>query len=498
MPTTKPIQNFALNAGTDVLVHCGRHLARVQPIRQTIVRQVESTMLDGLKRAHATNSYPPGVDDDSTLMGLALLSTAERALTELHFSPAAIRCLFKVIVQKLLIEKSDREAVARFSAQYGISPPTFLTISPGKACNLRCAGCYADSGSTAEKLDWATFDRLVAEAKTLWGTRLFVISGGEPLAYHSEGKGVLDMAEQHPDCYFLTYTNGTLIDDNLALRLAKTGNLTPTISLEGWRERTDARRGAGIFDRTLETMNRLRAAGVPFGISLTATRYNAEEILSDEFIDFCFEEQGALYGFIFQYMPIGRASTLDLMPTPQQRLWMWRRSWEIIRERRIVLADFWNHGTVSQGCIAAGRYNGGGYLYVDWNGAISPCVFLPYSPVNINDVYAQGKTLNDAWADPFFAGLRQWQQSYRDDEGNWLMPCPIRDHHSDLRRLLAEHEPDPTDANARIALLDEGYARSMAENGAAYQAQSEPVWEKHYLRQGASSDGDIRPLPEIQ
>ena len=186
------------------------------------------------------------------------------------------------------------------------------------------------------------------------------------------------------------------------------------------------------------------------------------------------------------------------MPTPQQRLWMWRRSWEIIRERRIVLADFWNHGTVSQGCIAAGRYNGGGYLYVDWNGAVSPCVFLPYSPVNINDVYAQGKTLNDVWADPFFAGIRQWQQSYREDEGNWLMPCPIRDHHSDLRRLLAEHEPDPADANARIALLDEGYARSMAENGAAYQAQSGPVWENHYLRHGGSSDGDIWPMPEIQ
>ena len=92
------------------------------------------------------------------------------------------------------------------------------------------------------------------------------------MPYQSEGKGVLDMAEKHTDCYFLTYTNGTLIDDSLALRLAKTGNLTPTISLEGWRERTDARRGAGIFDRTLETMNRLRAAGVPFGVSLTATR----------------------------------------------------------------------------------------------------------------------------------------------------------------------------------------------------------------------------------
>jgi len=78
------------------------------------------------------------------------------------------------------------------------------------------------------------------------------------------------------------------------------------------------------------------------------------------------------------------------------------------------------------------------------------------------------------------------------------MPCPMRDHHADLRRLLAEHEPEPTDANASAALLDTGYARGLAEYDAAYQAVSGPIWEKHYLRPGVSSDGDIQPLPEIQ
>ncbi len=495
---TNFIRKTALNVGTDVLVHAGPSLAHIKPIRQAIVHQVESAMLGGLKRARATSQYPPGVDDDRTLMGVAFLHTAERALSDYHLSLAARRCLFKTTVQKLMIEQGDRAAVDRFNAQYGVNPPFFLTISPSKACNLRCTGCYADSGPMAEKLDWATFDRLITEAKTLWGTRFFAISGGEPLAYRAEGKGVLDMAEKHPDCFFVMYTNGTLIDDKLVARLAQVGNLTPAISLEGWDERTDARRGLGVFGKVSEAMRRLRAAGVLFGVSLTATRDNAEEILSDEFVDFCFEQQGALYGFIFQYMPIGRSFTLDLMPTPEQRLWMWRRSWEIIRERQIFLADFWNYGTLSQGCISAGRDNGGGYLYVNWNGAVSPCVFMPYSPVNINDIYAQGKTLNDVWADPFFAGLRHWQQSYRQDKGNWLMPCPMRDHHADLRQLLAEHEPEPTDANARAALLDAGYARGLIEYDAAYQATSGPVWEKHYLRPGVSSDGDIWPLPEIQ
>ena len=497
MSTLNPVQKATLNVGTDVLVHAGPILARSKLIRRTIVHRVESAMLAGLQDARATSQYPPGVDDDRTLIGLALLHTMERALIDQRFSSAALRGLFKILAQDLLIEHGDGAAVARFNARYGVNPPALLLISPGKACNLRCVGCYADSGPTAEKLDWAVFDRLVTEAKTLWGARFFAISGGEPLAYRSEGKGVLDMAEKHPDCFFLMYTNGTLIDDKLAARLARLGNLTPAISLEGWRERTDARRGPGVFGQVLVAMDDLRTAGVPFGVSLTPTRDNAQEILSDEFVDFCFEEQGALYGFMFQYMPIGRSFTLDLMPTPEQRLWMWRRSWEIIRERQIFFVDFWNHGTLSEGCIAAGRSNGSGYLYVDWNGAVSPCVFMPYSPVNINDVYAQGKALNDVWADPFFADIRRWQQSYRQDKGNWLMPCPMRDHHADLRRLLAEHEPEPTDANARAALLDAGYARGLAEYDAAYEATSGPLWEKHYLRSGVSSDGDIWPLPEI-
>lgn len=497
MSMRSPIQNAALNVGTEVLVHAGPGLARIGPVRRAIVHRVESAMLSGLKHARATSQFPPGVDDDRTLMGLALLHTFERVLTDHFVSPAGRRSLFKILVQRLLIEQGDRAAVARFNTQYGVNPPGLLLVSPGKACNLRCTGCYADAGPTAERLDWAVFDRLVTEAKTLWGVRFFVFSGGEPLAYRSKGKGVLDVAEKHRDCFFLMYTNGTLIDDKLAARLARLGNLTPAISLEGWRERTDARRGPGVFSQVLLAMDDLRAAGVPFGISLTPTRDNAEEILSDEFIDFCFEHQGALYGFMFQYMPIGRSFTLDLMPTPQQRLWMWRRSWEIIRERQIFLADFWNHGTLSEGCISAGRANGGGYLCVDWNGAVLPCVFMPYSPVNIHDIYGQGKTLNDVWADPFFAGLRHWQQSYQQDKGNWLMPCPMRDHHADLRRLLAEHEPEPIDANARTAFLDGEYARGLAEYDAAYRATSEQIWEKHYLRPGMSSDGDIQPLPEI-
>ena len=279
----------------------------------------------------------------------------------------------------------------------------------------------------------------------------------------------------------MMYTNGTLITEKVAKRMASLGNLSPAISLEGWKERTDERRGAGVFDKVLDAMKRLRQAGVPFGVSLTATRHNAEEILSDEFIDFLFEQQRALYGWIFHYMPIGRSFTLDLMPTPEQRVWMWQRVWQIIRERHIFLADFWNHATLSNGCIAGGRTRGGGYLYIDWNGTVSPCVFLPYSPVNVKDVYAKGGTLNDVWSEPFFASIRNWQEGYWQGKGNWLAPCLIRDHYADLRRLITQYEPEPADESARQALLDPHYARGLEEYDERYQTLTESIWKERYL-----------------
>ena len=392
------------------------------------------------------------------------------------------------------------DVVATYSDTVPGGSPGFLVISPGKACNLRCPDCYANSATEKNALDYAVLSRIVREAKEKWSIPFFTITGGEPLFYRNNGKGVLDLCAENQDCMFLMYTNGFLINRKVAERMAEVGNITPAVSVEGMRERTDARRGAGVFDKILAAMQRLRRAGVPYGVSLTATRHNAEEILSDEFFDFFFEKHGALYGWIFHYMPIGRSYTLELMPTPEQRLWMWRRSWDIIRERQIMLADFWNHGTVTDGCISSGRFSGGGYMYIDWNGAVTPCVFVPYSPININQAYAQGKTLTDAWSESFFAGIRKWQDDYRKgnaEPGNWMAPCIIRDHHADFRRLVMEHEPDPADQNAADALLDPDYARGMQAYDEAYQSLSGEVWKQHYLRPTDPNDGHIEPLPEV-
>jgi len=184
-------------------------------------------------------------------------------------------------------------------------------------------------------------------------------------------------------------------------------------------------------------------------------------------------------------MPIGRDYTLDLMPTPKQRHALYDQIWRQIKEKKVFIADFWNSGTVVNGCISSGR--SGGYFYIDWYGNMSPCVFVPYSPLNVYDLYKTGKTINDAWEHPFFADLRQWQKDFgcqpgpmKENCGNWLTPCPIRDNHYAFRAILDKHRPKPIDPNAAAALIDGGYYEGMLDFDEALALEMDPIWEMKY------------------
>ncbi|MEO0088448.1 MAG: radical SAM protein [candidate division WOR-3 bacterium] len=387
-----------------------------------------------------------------------------------------------IFVNALFYRDKWHNTSREWREKYGEGPPGFLVISPTKACNLRCYGCYANAAKETDKLPKEVFERIIREAMELWGVRFFVISGGEPLMYKDKGEDLLTILNKFRDAIFLFYTNGLLIDEERAKRMAEMGNVTPAISVEGFRETTDKRRGEGSFDKILAVMERLRRNRVLFGISLTATRYNCEEILSDEFIDFFFFKMGAAYGWLFHYMPIGRDADPSLMPTPKQRVWMWQRSWEIVRKKKIMLADFWNHGTVSYGCIAGGRE--GGYFHINWHGDCAPCVFFPYAVSNIIDIYNQGGTINDVLFTPFFKAIRDWQKGYGflsggKVSGDWLRPCPIRDHFLTAKKMIEEYGARPIDYAPNE--IDKKYIEEMVNYDKNLEKLTLSIWQNKYL-----------------
>ena len=252
---------------------------------------------------------------------MAIISQLFKNYDKGYISPRVGRKILEVLGQNFFRDNLLRQSLESFKNKYKEYPPLFIVVSPTQRCNLKCKGCYAaSSGQTTATLDFDVFDKILKENHDIFGSRFVTISGGEPMLYKSQGRNLLDVFEKYPDTYFIFYTNATLITDGVAKKLAKLGNASPQISVEGLEKETDARRGKGIFQKVLKAAENLKEVGVPFVISVTATTENIDTLLSDKFYDFWFEEQGASYMWSFQLMPIGRGKDVfGLMPTPEQR-----------------------------------------------------------------------------------------------------------------------------------------------------------------------------------
>ncbi len=451
-------------------------------VRKIVLRKAEKELYKNFVVFNRDNR-PPRVQEGRCLMLKNLLHSVDRAIADGRLSSQVSKALIGNFAGKVLM--SESASTRDFAAKHGFEPPAFLTISPTKRCNLLCKGCYASSSAgSAETLPFDVVNRIIREKTEIWGSYFTVISGGEPLLYQSDGKTLFDILERNNDNYFMMYTNSTLINEEVAARMAELGNITPAISVEGYETETDERRGKGVYRKIRKAMDNLRKAGVPFGVSITATRHNADLVVSDEFIDNYFNKEGAIYGWIFQYMPIGRSYTTDLMLTPEQRLTLFQKEEKIIREHNLFMVDFWNGGPYAVGCISAGR--AGGYFYIDWNGNISPCVFFPYYIANIYDVYRENRTINDVLLSPFFSSIRDWQNSYGytqppDKVDNFIVPCIIRDHYEKAFTFINQFGAKPMDANAATALDDADYRNKMMNYGRDVKAMTQKYWEDTFM-----------------
>ena len=100
--------------------------------------------------------------------------------------------------------------------------------------------------------------------------------------------------------------------------MLRMGNFIPAISIEGFEEATDFRRGTGTYRKVIEAMQRLKARKLLFGISCCYTSKNAEVIGSEEYFDSMIE-MGAKFAWLFTYMPIGASAVPELIATAEQR-----------------------------------------------------------------------------------------------------------------------------------------------------------------------------------
>ena len=321
------------------------------------------------------------------------------------------------------------------TAEHDCNVPWAILLDPTTACNLHCNGCWAANyeDKRHKHLSFEELDDIICQAKAM-GTYIFLYTGGEPLV---RKKDLIRLCDKHQDCFFSSFTNGTLVDEEFADELLRVKNFMPAFSIEGFREATDSRRGEGTFDKVVHAMDLLRERKVPFGASLCYTSQNYDSITSDEFINFLVEK-GVLFAWIFTYMPIGKGAPVELIATAEQRAGMYhvvRDNWR--NNVPIFFADFWNDGEFTGGCDS-----------------------------NIRE-----KSLLECYESPLFKSYRAHQPF----NSNMLRPCPLLDNPGALSEMVNESGAKSTDyMNPEPAEELEAKTISAAERWAT---ASIPLWE---------------------
>ncbi|MGI5849676.1 MAG: radical SAM protein [Christensenellales bacterium] len=365
------------------------------------------------------------------------------------------------LIQNLIInnqffgEKLRNKAKEREKVQI----PGFIVISPSYACNLNCVGCYAGEYGNKYHLEKELVFDIIKQANAL-GIYFFTISGGEPFAWPH----LLEMLEKFSDSYFLIYTNGTLLSDDVCEKLSRLGNGSPAISIEGFEKETTYRRGEGMYDTIIDAMKRLKKYGVFFGASVTHTKANHEAVVDDAFWK-SLVDNGVCYTWIFQYIPIGIKPNFDLMPTPQQR----KERYDITRKVRatmpMLIADFWNDGSLVNGCMAGGAQ----YLHINAKGLVEPCVFQHFAVDNIRE-----KSLVEVLRAPFFKAIQK-EIPYVE---NLLRPCMIIDHPEILKEIIEKYGAKETHDGA-ATIINELYEQLM-KNAEEWKTISDEIWKRDF------------------
>jgi len=258
----------------------------------------------------------------------------------------------------------------------GMQVPPFLILSVTSLCNLRCAGCYAGAvGITAcspEARPPLTLDawrRVIEEASAL-GVVAFVIAGGEP--------------------------NGTAIEDSDFQALKRCRNTAVVVSVEGDRELTDERRGSGVYERALRTLDRLKAAGVLTGLSVTISPANIDYWSQERNIDALLARSGPLAFFIEQ-IPTGENKSAAIPAEQRARL----RATVLRVRNRATGGAYLIHSPDDEeffgGCVSAGR----GFAHVTPTGDVTACPFSALATHNVSTA-----TVSQAFASSFFTMIR--------------------------------------------------------------------------------------------
>ena len=340
-------------------------------------------------------------------------------------------------------------------AKYNCNIPWAILLDPTSACNLHCVGCWAAEYGNKLNLSFEELDDIIRQGKEM-GVYFYLFAGGEPLM---RKKDIIRLCEKHNDCMFTAFTNGTLIDEAFADEMLRVKNFAPAISLEGFGEATDSRRGEGVYERVLRAMEILHQRKLIYGISCCYTSANYDSITSEEYYDMLIEK-GAYFCWYFHYMPVGNDASPELLPSPEQRAEVYRRIRDYRSRKPLFCMDFQNDAEFVDGCIAGGRR----YLHINSN--------------------IREKSLLDIMRSPLFMAYHDGQPF----NNNMMQPCPMLENPEKLREIVEKSGARSTDMQSPETA--EHLCSKCDAYAACWAPKAEELWEARKAQKVAQVDSE--------
>ncbi len=277
---------------------------------------------------------------------------------------------------------------------YSNFSPRLVALELTRNCNLDCIHCRASAsrGPYQGELETEEIFRILKEIAEV-SKPVLILTGGEPLLRND----LFDIIQKAKFMGFnpVLATNGTLLTQEIALELKRSGISRVSISLDGASSKShDSFRGvSGAFENALKGIKILKEVGVPFQINTTVTPLNLEEL--PHIYELAKKIEASAY-HIFVLVPVGRGKNFREEKNFSEKLekvltWFYhqRKSsnlsfkvtcapfyYRIIREKAkeeglLVKVETFGLEALTRGCLA-----GIGFCFISHVGKVQPCGYL--------------------------------------------------------------------------------------------------------------------------
>lgn len=197
-------------------------------------------------------------------------------------------------------------------SKMGRKAPLVITMSIGYACNLRCRHCGIDAMLRANPgiKTALTYDEAVTDLRARYeeGARIAYFEGGETTMWSDGDRNLGDLIDEAHRIGYLNVGYTT----NCTTGRIYTNSDVISVSLDGPKRIHDEVRGEGVFDKLMDTLDKLEFTGSVYA-NMVLQKGNLDVIRETAQV---VRDHPKLTGIVFNFIT---PPPYEILPTPEEK-----------------------------------------------------------------------------------------------------------------------------------------------------------------------------------